>query len=104
MPAAARKGPKPKASPGASRPIIRRTSATAKPSTVAANTTRGKAVQPSQAPNAASSLKSPRPRASLPVNARNAQRNRLVDLLTYRVTDRAEKVSVPTGGEDFEVA
>lgn len=38
------------------------------------------------------------------VNARNAQRNRIVDQLTYRVTDMAEKVSVPTGGEDFEVA
>lgn len=36
--------------------------------------------------------------------ARNAQRNRLVDALTYRVTEMAERVTVPTGGEDFEVA
>jgi hypothetical protein len=38
------------------------------------------------------------------VNARNAQRNRIVDMLTFRVTDMAERVSVPTGGDDFEVA
>lgn len=38
------------------------------------------------------------------VAARNAQRNRIVDALTFRVTDMAEKVTVPTGGEDFEVA
>lgn len=38
------------------------------------------------------------------VNARNAQRNRIVDQLTFRVTDMAEKVTVPSGGEDFEVA
>lgn len=38
------------------------------------------------------------------VNARNAARNRLIDNLTYRVTEVAEKVTVPTGGEDFEVA
>lgn len=38
------------------------------------------------------------------VSARNAQRNRIVDQLTFRVTDMSEKVTVPTGGEDFEVA
>jgi hypothetical protein len=38
------------------------------------------------------------------VSARNAQRNRIVDQLTYRVTDMNEKVTVPTGGDDFEVA
>jgi len=38
------------------------------------------------------------------VNLRNRQRNQLVDLLTYRVTDIAEKVTVPTSGEDFEKA
>ena len=38
------------------------------------------------------------------VTARNQQRNRIVDALTFRVTDMAEKVTVPTGGEDFEVA
>lgn len=42
--------------------------------------------------------------ANAAVNMRNAQRSRLVDSLTYRVTDMAERVSVPTGGEDFEVA
>lgn len=35
---------------------------------------------------------------------RNSQRTGLVDQLTFRVTDMAEKVTVPTGGEDFEVA
>lgn len=38
------------------------------------------------------------------VALRNAQRNRLIDFLTYRVTDMNEKVTVPTGGDDFEVA
>jgi hypothetical protein len=42
--------------------------------------------------------------AQAAVNARNAQRNRLVDALTFKVTDMAEKVTVPSGGEDFEVA
>jgi hypothetical protein len=35
---------------------------------------------------------------------RNSQRGRLVDLLTFKVTDMAEKVTVPAGAEDFEVA
>lgn len=38
------------------------------------------------------------------VNLRNQQRNRIVDQLTYRVTDMNEKVTVPTGGDDFEIA
>jgi hypothetical protein len=38
------------------------------------------------------------------VNLRNQQRSSLVDSLTFRVTDMAEKVTVPSGGEDFEVA
>jgi len=38
------------------------------------------------------------------VSLRNQQRNRLVDNLTYRVTDMNEKVTVPTGGDDFEIA
>lgn len=42
--------------------------------------------------------------ANAAVNARNAQRSRIVDQLTYRVTDMAEKVTVPSGGEDFEIA
>lgn len=42
--------------------------------------------------------------ANAAVAARNAQRNRLVDALTFRVTDMAEKVTVPSGGEDFERA
>lgn len=42
--------------------------------------------------------------AQAAVNLRNAQRNRIVDQLTFRVTDMAEKVTVPSGGEDFEVA
>lgn len=42
--------------------------------------------------------------AQAAVAARNAQRNRIVDQLTYRVTDMAEKVTVPSGGEDFEIA
>ena len=37
------------------------------------------------------------------VQARNAQRNRLIDLLTFRVTDLAEQVSVPDTA-DFEIA
>jgi len=37
------------------------------------------------------------------VQARNAQRNRLVDLLTFKVTDLAEQVSIPDTA-DFEVA
>jgi hypothetical protein len=35
---------------------------------------------------------------------KNRQRSSLVDQLTFRVTDMAEKVTVPTGGEDFEIA
>lgn len=42
--------------------------------------------------------------ANAAVAARNAQRNRLIDQLTFRVTDMAERVTVPAGGEDFEVA
>lgn len=38
------------------------------------------------------------------VALRNRQRSRIVDQLTYRVTDMAERVTVPTGGDDFEVA
>lgn len=38
------------------------------------------------------------------VNLRNAQRSRIVDQLTFRVTDMSEKVTVPSGGEDFEIA
>lgn len=42
--------------------------------------------------------------AQAAVAARNAQRNRIVDALTFRVSDMSEKVTVPSGGEDFEVA
>ena len=38
------------------------------------------------------------------VAARNAQRNRIVDQLTFRVTEMSERVTVPSGGEDFEIA
>jgi len=37
------------------------------------------------------------------VAMRNAQRNRLIDLLTYKVTDLAEEVALP-GAADFELA
>jgi hypothetical protein len=37
------------------------------------------------------------------VQARNAQRNRLIDLLTFKVTELAEQVSIPDTA-DFEVA
>lgn len=42
--------------------------------------------------------------AQAAVAARNAQRSRIIDQLTYKVTDMAEKVTVPAGGDDFEVA
>lgn len=42
--------------------------------------------------------------ANAAVNLRNAQRNRLVDALTFRVNDMSERVTVPSGGEDFEKA
>lgn len=42
--------------------------------------------------------------AQAAVALKNRQRSSLIDLLTYRVTDMAEKVTVPSGGEDFEVA
>lgn len=42
--------------------------------------------------------------AQAAVNLRNQQRNSIIDQLTFRVTDMAEKVTVPSGGEDFEVA
>lgn len=42
--------------------------------------------------------------AQAAVNLRNQQRNNIIDQLTFRVTDMAEKVTVPSGGEDFEVA
>lgn len=35
---------------------------------------------------------------------RNRNRNTIIDALTFRVTDMAERVTVPAGGEDFEVA
>lgn len=42
--------------------------------------------------------------AQAAVALKNRQRNSLIDQLTFRVTDMAEKVTVPSGGEDFEVA
>lgn len=38
------------------------------------------------------------------VALKNRQRNTLVDALTFRTTEIAEKVTVPSGGEDFERA
>lgn len=35
---------------------------------------------------------------------RNRQRNTIIDQLTFRVTEMADQVTVPSGGEDFEVA
>lgn len=42
--------------------------------------------------------------AQAAVALRNRQRSSIIDQLTFRVTDMAEKVTVPAGGEDFEVA
>lgn len=42
--------------------------------------------------------------ANAAIALRNRQRTGLVDQLTFRVTDMAEKVTVPSGSEDFEVA
>jgi hypothetical protein len=38
------------------------------------------------------------------VALKNRQRNSIIDQLTFRTTEMAEKVTVPAGGEDFEVA
>ena len=42
--------------------------------------------------------------ANAAVALRNRQRSSIIDQLTFRVTDMSEKVTVPAGGEDFEVA